>query len=78
MISRAVLIDLDGTLYSVRALKIRLTVELWRDLALLRQLGPSRRQLRGASFPTGEGYYQALFGEVARRSHRSEEACLRW
>ena len=78
MITHAVLFDLDGTLYSMRALKIRLTMGLWRDLAILRQLEPSRRQLRGQSFPTGERYYEALFGELASRSGLSKEAAGGW
>ena len=78
MITRAVLFDLDGTLYTMRALKIRLTVELWRDLGILRQLGPCRRQLRGQSFASGERYYEALFGELGRRSRRGEQAAGRW
>ncbi len=78
MFNRAVLFDLDGTLYTVRALKARLTAGLWRDLGLLRRLSASRRELRGQAFSSGETYYEALFGQLARRSGRSEEEAARW
>ena len=78
MITRAILFDLDGTLYTMRALKLRLTAGLPGDLRILGQLGPSRRQLRGQTFTDGEMYHQALFSELARRSGRSQEEAARW
>lgn len=78
MFTRAVLFDLDGTLYTMRALKARLTAGQWRDLDLLRRLASSRRALRGQTFADEAACHEALFRELAGRSGRSEEEASRW
>jgi FMN phosphatase YigB (HAD superfamily) len=73
-----VIFDLDGTLYTVRLMRLRMTVALRSSLGLLRQLGPSRRALRGAELADGAAVRGALHAELARRAGTTAERAEAW
>lgn len=71
---KAILFDLDGTLYDKSGLARRLIVKtlLAGDLSLLKRERQVRKELRGQPFDSEEAFYEAFFSrfprpEIARR-----------
>ena len=58
--TEGVIFDLDGTLYALPGLRLRLTWRLRRELRLLRRFTAARRALRGREFGDAAGLRQAL------------------
>jgi len=63
-----VIFDLDGTLYSLSALKVRMTFVLLRSLSVLRRLSRARKFIRPREFVDGRELERAFCTEIARRS----------
>lgn len=76
--ARGVIFDLDGTLYSLRLMRLRMALALAPSVGLLRQLGPTRRALRGATFADRAALLSALAAELARRAGTTEERAAAW
>ena len=66
---KAVVFDLDGTLYSKRLLALRLVLGDMKDIRLLASERRARRELRGMDFGDADEFYKALFEETARRGN---------
>jgi HAD superfamily hydrolase (TIGR01549 family) len=76
---RAVIFDLDGTLYEwPRLLKTRVALSLWTDLHILRHVSASREAVRGLGFEDGEALDRAFIAELSRRAGLSPAAAGRW
>jgi len=75
---RGVIFDLDGTLYTLRMLKFRMALALWRSLSLLRRINASRRAIRGTTFPDRDALLAALYGELAGRAGTTVERAAAW
>ena len=75
---RAVVFDLDGTLYTIRRLRLWLTLKLLRDISMLRRLPSARANLRSKSFDSKDALYKALTEEIARKAKRTPEEVATW
>ncbi len=76
--ARAVIFDLDGTLYTLRLMRLRMALSLLSSVGLLRQLGPARRALRGAVFSDRAALLASLHEELGRRAGTSAERARAW
>lgn len=76
---RAVLFDLDGTLYRMpRLLKVHVTLDLLFDLNILRHVSGAREWVRQREFADGEALQGAFFQELARRAFIRPPVAARW
>ncbi len=75
---RGIVFDLDGTLYPMRGIKVRMTFALWRKLNLLRCLSPARASLRSRTFADASALNAALYQELSRRSGFSSDEVAKW
>jgi HAD superfamily hydrolase (TIGR01549 family) len=73
-----VIFDLDGTLYSLPRRKLRMVLALWRDIRVLRHLGPARSRIREREFDSQEQLLEAFYAELGRRTGRGPEHAERW
>jgi FMN phosphatase YigB (HAD superfamily) len=64
--TEGVIFDLDGTLYVLSGLRLRLTWRLRGDLRLLRHFSAARKTLRGREFGGAAGLREALGLELGR------------
>ncbi|MCP4605617.1 MAG: HAD family hydrolase [Proteobacteria bacterium] len=75
---KGVVFDLDGTLYSLRGGKLRITLALWRDLKILRHLSKVRSWIRTQSFNDSSAFYEAFFNELGRRARVAPDRAAEW
>jgi FMN phosphatase YigB (HAD superfamily) len=75
---KAVVFDLDGTLYDNRWLPIRLILSCPKDLYLIFSERRVRKQLRGCDYGSAEAYYGAFFTLLAKKCHKSEAFMRNW
>jgi FMN phosphatase YigB (HAD superfamily) len=75
---RGVIFDLDGTLYSLKLFRFRITLALWRDIGILRYLSRTRKGLRGRVFDSRGALYDAFFSDLAMAAGRSEDFAQDW
>ena len=75
---RAVIFDLDGTLYLKPALPLRLIMADVRHMFILGNERKARAELKGQLFGTAEAYYKALFIRVAELSRCTPEYAQHW
>ena len=75
---RGVIFDLDGTLYVLPGMRLRLTWRLRRDLGLLRRFSAARRALRGRGFGGAAGLDEALGRELGRRAGVEPDRAAAW
>lgn len=76
--TKVVIFDLDGTLYSKRAMSWRMLCAAprdWRKMLLERR---ARRALKGKWYGDGDFFYQALFSHIANNSTLSIDEVRRW
>jgi putative hydrolase of the HAD superfamily len=76
--TRGVIFDLDGTLYVLPGIRLRLTWRLRRDLRLLRRFGAARRSLRGREFGDVAGLRGALGLELGRLAGVEPSLAATW
>lgn len=75
---QGVVFDLDGTLYTLAAPKLRMTFSMVSDLALLRRLSAARRCLRGQDFGDQEGLRTALASRLGHLAGLPASRALHW
>lgn len=75
---RAVVFDLDGTLYDKRRLPLRLVVGDLRHVFLLAAERIARRRLRGCYYGTGEKFYKELYAQMSRLCGVSPKRAQQW
>ena len=66
---RAVIFDLDGTLYNKRFLPLRLIISDIPHMFMLASERNSRRQLKGTFFGDADNFYRTLFNHIS--SHQN-------
>lgn len=75
---RAVVLDLDGTIYDKRGLAARLVVSQLPFLPLLAAEQKTRKALKGQSFGTEAAFYARFFDEMAAGRPFSPRMARRW
>ena len=75
---RAVIFDLDGTLYDSARLPLRLILGDLPHLLMLQAERKSRSLLAGRPYPSAKAFYDALFTEMGRRRHCASEKARTW
>jgi HAD superfamily hydrolase (TIGR01549 family) len=75
---QGVIFDLDGTLYSLSAQRLRMALKLWNEINILRHVSEVRSQLRGRPFDTKIALKAAFFEELGRRARVSTERAESW
>ena len=76
--TKAVIFDLDGTLYLKPGLPLRLICADVRHMFILGNERKARAELKGRLFGTPEAYYEALFVRIAEMSRCTPEAAQYW
>ena len=66
---KAVVFDLDGTLYNKRFLPLYLILGDLRHVLLLASERNAKRILKGQAFENGEVFYRTLFNHISRYQH---------
>ncbi|MCU0662419.1 MAG: HAD family hydrolase [Myxococcota bacterium] len=75
---QGVIFDLDGTLYTLVAPKLRMTFALAADLKLLRRLSAARKSLRGQSFGDTVALRTALSSRLSQMCGLPASRVLVW
>lgn len=75
---RAVIFDLDGTLYNKKGLPLRLITADPLHMFMLGNERKARKELMGQWFGDEEAYYNTLFARVAELSHSTPEKAQHW
>lgn len=75
---KAVIFDLDGTLYDFRGLPFRLVKTLPRDLFLIRADRQIRRQLKGCDFESPQAYQNEYAKQMHQQTGIKPEDVLQW
>lgn len=75
---RAVIFDLDGTLYNKKGLPLRLIAADPLHMFILGNERKARANLKGRWFGNEEAYYEALFASVAAMSHTTAQRAQQW
>lgn len=75
---KALIFDLDGTLYDKRCLPRYLVLHNWWALPLLAAERKTRKQLRGQFWGSEEAFYNAFFAAMRKGRLFSERMARRW
>ena len=75
---RAVIFDLDGTLYNKKGLPLRLVLADLPHMFMLGNERKARKELKGQWFGEEAAYYHTLYARVAELSHSSADAAREW
>ena len=75
---RAVIFDLDGTLYNKKGLPLRLIAADVPHMLMLGNERKARKELMGQWFGEEATYYCKLFARVAELSHSTPEKARHW
>jgi HAD superfamily hydrolase (TIGR01549 family) len=75
---KAIVFDLDGTLYDNRKLPIRLIMACPWDTYRIFSERVTRKQLRGCDYGSSEAYYEAFFSLLAKKCHKSTASMRNW
>lgn len=76
--ARAVIFDLDGTLYNKSRLPLRLVMSDLPHMAMLGHERKARKELMGHWFGDEQAYYDTLYARVAELSHTSPSRAIHW
>lgn len=75
---KAVIFDIDGTLYRMNRFPMRLILaDPWHILMLSRER-KCRKMLQGKFFPSEDAYYEELFSLMSGGSQKKALRCRRW
>ncbi len=75
---QGVIFDLDGTLYQLSLMKLRMSLMLWTSLKFLRNMSAARQVVRRDVFADRDALRNRLFGELARLTGAPASATQRW
>lgn len=75
---KALIFDLDGTLYEPRHFALRLILSDPLHIGMLAAERKCRKKLRDRHFDKASDYYDALFTMMAGGSEKKAEKCRRW
>ena len=75
---KAVVFDLDGTLYDRRGLPRRLVLGILANLYILGAERAVRKEIAGVYYGSEEAFYEAFFDKIAAKSKVSREHIRRW
>lgn len=76
--AKAVIFDLDGTLYNKKGLPLRLIATDVPHMFMLGNERKARKELMGRWFGDERAYYEALYARVAEMSHSTADKARRW
>ena len=76
--TRGIIFDLDGTLYALRWMKLRMALSLLGSVGVLRKLTEARAVIRAGSYADRESLLTALFQELGRRAGIGVERAEAW
>ena len=76
--AKAVIFDLDGTLYNKKGLPLRLIAADVPHMFMLGNERTARKELMGRWFGDEHAYYEALYARVAEMSHSTADKARRW
>lgn len=76
--AKAVIFDLDGTLYNKKGLPLRLIAADVPHMFMLGNERKARKELMGLWFGDEQAYYEALYARVAEMSHSTADKARRW
>lgn len=76
--AKAVIFDLDGTLYNKKGLPLRLIAADVPHMFMLGNERKARKELMGRWFGDEQAYYEALYARVAEMSHSTADKARRW
>ncbi len=74
----AVIFDLDGTLYSLRAVKLRMTFRLLGSMGILKQMSGARESVRHRVFEDREALMGEFFRALGERARLSTSRARAW
>ncbi len=76
---KAVIFDLDGTLYSLKgSKKLFMALKLWRSIGILRHFNAVRQTVRHELFSDSDHLKLSLFHQLAARAHISKNRAEEW
>lgn len=75
---KAVIFDLDGTLYEPSHFALRLIAANPFKAGMLARERKCRKSLKGREFPDAQGYYSTLFSLMAKGNGAKAERCRDW
>lgn len=73
-----VIFDLDGTLYNIRHMKLRISFMLLKSLKYLKNLFKARKSVRGAKHRDKEALLDYLYNELATNAGTSADDAKNW
>lgn len=76
--AKAVIFDLDGTLYNKKGLPLRLIATDVPHMFMLGNERKARKELMGRWFGDEQAYYEALYTRVAEMSHSTVDKARHW
>lgn len=75
---KGVIFDLDGTLYTLKGLKIRMTFALFSSLGILRHLSKSRAAIRNREFNDRSSLLNAFYKALSENAHITQDKAKQW
>lgn len=75
---KAIIFDLDGTLYESRHFPLRLILADPRNIFKLAAERKCRKRLKGRCFESGDDYYDALFNLMGKGNADRAQRCREW
>ena len=75
---QGIIFDLDGTLYQMKFMKIKMSLRLIGSLGFLRHLNASRTAVRQKEFNGRAELLSAFYGELATRAGRTVQQSKSW
>ncbi|GMO35490.1 MAG: HAD family hydrolase [Termitinemataceae bacterium] len=75
---KAVILDLDGTLYSLRNLALHLVLAYIPDALLCLNEHLTRKDMRGCDFGSADSYLDHFFDRMAERTGRENSFLRKW
>jgi HAD superfamily hydrolase (TIGR01549 family) len=75
---KAVIFDLDGTLYTLGGMKFWMALSLWSSVGMLRRLSAARMAVRNREFSDCDKLMSAFYMELAKETGSTRERVENW
>jgi len=75
---KGVIFDLDGTLYTLKHMKLRMALILWSSIGFLRNLFAARAVARAQVFNNSNDLLYCVYTELAKNAKRSSGDAEKW